>query len=135
MPVDRASLERVIGAFAQDRADALGVAFVERARGYCSRRTGALAESITAEPARVEGGSASVHVYVGAEYGAYQDRGTGIYGPTGQRITPTNPDGVLAFDWPAAGGLVFFKSVAGSPGTAFFTRTVEEFDAVVREAA
>lgn len=132
--IDHASLVALVQDYARARGEDLGEAFVRRAQGYSSRRTGALAESIEADEPQVSDTMVTVTVRVGEEYGQWQDEGTGIYGPTGERIRPINAD-VLAFDWPAAGGVVFARSVRGAPGTRFWTRTREEWSSVVREAA
>ena len=106
----------------------LAEGLADRARGYTSRRTGALHDSITAETDGLR-----ARVQVGAEYGRYQNEGTGIYGPNGQRIRPRRAR-ALVFDWPAVGGIVFAASVAGSEPTRFWTKAVEEWPDIVREA-
>lgn len=127
-------LRDIITSYAEDKARELGDAFVDRARGYCSRRTGKLADSITADDPELHGTYVTVRVHVEEEYGKFQNEGTGIYGPTGQRIEPTNAQ-ALAFDWPAAGGLVIVKSVRGSEATHFWDRTKDEFGSIVAEVA
>lgn len=94
---------------------------VQDTRDHMSRRTGHMADTVEIDQWANEGTRYSTTARVTAEYARYQDEGTGEFGPEGTRIVPTKPGGVLAFDWPAAGGFVFFKSVAGSPGTHFFT--------------
>lgn len=130
MPVDTTALEAGLRAYALRLMDQLGERFVEGARGRCSRRTGTLADSIEASGA-VDGGSRITNtVRCGAEYGRYQDEGTGIYGPDGARIVPTNAK-VLAFDWAAGGGMTFRASVAGSPGTHFWSDTIDDWPNIV----
>lgn len=93
---------------------------VELTREAASRRGGALADSIThTQPALIDEGLVGCQISVGVPYGRWQDEGTGIYGPTGARIFPRTAR-VLRFDWPAAGGVVFARSVAGAPGRHFF---------------
>lgn len=92
---------------------------VEDTRQACSRRTGQLADSIGADPWAEQGNQFTSTIRATAPYARYQEEGTGIYGPTGSRIYPIRAK-VLAFDWPAAGGVVFARSVAGSPGRHFF---------------
>lgn len=94
---------------------------VEDTRQACSRRTGQLADSIGADPWQEEATRFTSTIRATAPYARFQNDGTGIFGPTGSRIYPRKPGGVLAFDWPAAGGVVFARSVQGSPGTHFFT--------------
>lgn len=105
--------------------------FVDRAQSRVSRRTGNTAASIHATDPVDLGNAIEARILVDEESGKYQDEGTGIYGPEGQPIQG-NP--LLAFDWPAAGGLVIVHSVKGSPGTHFWTRTVEDWPDIVRAA-
>lgn len=93
---------------------------VDDTKAACSRRSGELAESIGADPWVDAGDRFTSSIFATAEHARYQDEGTGLFGPEGQRIYPTSGK-VLAFDWPAAGGTVFFASVAGSPGTHFWS--------------
>lgn len=92
---------------------------VQQTQDAASRRTGALAQGISHTPPVLVGTWATCDILSAEPYSAAQDEGSGIYGPTGQRIFPTHAK-VLRFDWPAAGGVVFAKSVAGSPGRHFF---------------
>lgn len=94
--------------------------YVEDAtKAAASSRTGALREGISCDTWVDAGSQFTTSVHSTAPYSEYQDDGTGIYGPTGARITSTSGK-VLRFDWPAAGGVVFAWSVAGAPGTHFF---------------
>lgn len=108
-----------------------GQQFVRTARGRAPRRTGALADSIRAEPPVVQPTRVSLTVTCDSPYGAYQDQGTGIYGPEGRPITPKRTGGVLVFDWPAAGGVVFARRVSGSEPTRFWERTVKDWPVIV----
>lgn len=97
---------------------------VDDTKSAASRRTGALADSIGADEWVDEGTRFTSTIFAGRDLenpdvARYQDEGTGIYGPEGQRITAPN-GGVLVFDWPAAGGIVFVRSVAGAPGRHYF---------------
>lgn len=111
-----------------------GELFVDAARGRASRRTGRLAESIRAHPPVVQPTRVTVQVTCDVEYGVYQDQGTGIYGPLGRPIRPKKPGGVLVFDWPAAGGVVFAREVRGSEPTRFWERTVRDWPLIVSRA-
>lgn len=110
----------------RDRLLQHGVDLVDRAapivrdetRAASSRRSGTLADSIDVVPA-TGGTLVTTTITAAAPYAQYQDEGTGIYGPTGARIFPTRAK-VLVFDWPAAGGTVFARSIAGAPGRHFF---------------
>lgn len=90
-----------------------------------SRRTGALAAGITTTQPALSGTRVTAQIESAAEYSRWQDEGTGVYGPSGQRIFPTTAK-VLVFDWPAAGGVVFARSVAGAPGRHFFHEPMPE---------
>lgn len=92
---------------------------VQRTQAAVSRRTGALAEGISRTAPALLGTRVMCDIVSAAPYSKEQDEGTGIYGPRAQRIFPTNAK-ALRFDWPAAGGIVFAKSVAGAPGRHFF---------------
>ena len=106
--------------------------FVQTARGRAPRRTGALADSIREHPPVVTPTRVTVRVTCDAEYGEYQDQGTGIYGPQGRPITPKKPGGLLVFDWPAAGGVVFARKVRGTEPTRFWSSTVKDWPVIVR---
>ena len=93
---------------------------VTRTQDAASRRTGALVDGISHTEPEVTDAYVQCQIVSAAPYSAAQDTGSGIYGPTGMRIFPTNAK-ALRFDWPAFGGVAFFRSVAGSPGTHFFT--------------
>lgn len=99
--------------------------FVDRTRAEESRRTGAMWDATGHGPISASGGTITVEAFVDVDYAAGQDTGTGIYGPTGQRIFPTSAK-ALRFDWPAAGGIVFAKSVAGAPGRHFWADKIGE---------
>lgn len=107
---------------------------VEDTRAACSRRSGELADSIEMDPWSNDGTRYSSTIRATSDHARYQDEGTGIYGPEGTRIEAP-PGGVLAFDWPAAGGVVYFKSVAGSPGTHFFMEPMPDRFAAAARAA
>lgn len=95
-------------------------ATVADTQAHASRRTGATADGIShTEPAAGDA-YVSCQIVSAEPSSRWQDEGTGIYGPTGMRIFPTHAK-ALRFDWPAAGGVVYAKSVAGSPGKHFFT--------------
>lgn len=113
------------------RLQAAGQQLVELMQSRASRRSGTLAASIMADDVVDDGARLTVRVHVDADYARYQDEGTGVYGPEGQRIQG-NP--LLAFDWPAAGGMVIVHSVAGSPGTHFWTESLKSWPDILRAA-
>lgn len=92
---------------------------VDDTKGAASRRSGEMADSVECDPWADAGTRYETTIRATSDHARFQDEGTGIYGPEGTRIE-AHGGGVLAFDWPAAGGVVFFRSVAGSPGTHFF---------------
>lgn len=130
---DVTGLERAVKEHARLRAVALGEGFVDIARSLAPRRTGELAESIEAgDPVETSTGW-SLRVTVAAEYGRFQEEGTGIYGPDGTPIYPTDAK-VLVFDWVAAGGIVFAAHVKGTEPTHFWQRTLDRWPDIVAAA-
>lgn len=118
-------LTAVIQQSAVDRVRRAADICVDLTKEAASRRTGALADSVShTEPALADN-LVTCTITADVFYARWQDEGTGIYGPSGQRIFPTHAK-VLRFDWAAAGGVVYAKSVAGSPGTHFFTEPMPE---------
>lgn len=90
----------------------------------CSRRTGALAASIVADDWRDEGSRFTTTISAGRglpnpDVARYQNEGTGTFGPLGSRIYPRNRK-ALRFNSPIT-GITFAKSVAGAPGTFYFS--------------
>lgn len=132
MTVDATGLERAFRENALVKCGLVRDGFVNGAQSRCSRRSGKLAASIVGTEPVDAGTTIECTITVGEDYGLFQDQGTGIYGPEGQRIKG-NP--LLAFDWPAAGGLVIVHSVAGSPGTHFWTDTVSDWPNILRAVA
>lgn len=128
--VDTSRLEEAVRMHGVERMNALADNFVERAQQNASRRTGALADSISHDEPRDEGDHITCTATCTAEYALYQEEGTGIFGPDGVPITPTHAK-VLVFDWPAAGGIVFARSVIGSEPTRFWSRTIEDWPTIV----
>lgn len=116
-----AALEQNLRARVARNLPAVSERMVQDTRDKTSRRTGQLAESIGADQWQESGDRYTTTIRATAPYAHFQDVGTGIYGPTGSRIYPRRQGGVLVFDWPAAGGTVFARSVAGSPGTHFWS--------------
>lgn len=134
MSVDLSAIKAHILDIAEDRVASLAESFRDTLRGFEPRRTGELAESTEVDQVRRTGTGASATVVVGADYARFVNDGTGIYGPEGRPITPTRADGVLVFDWPAAGGLVFARRVSGSEPTHFWERAVAAWPSIVATA-
>lgn len=127
-------LERAVRDFALRKAEQLGDAFVDLVQSNMPRRTNVLADSVVAESPVESSSGFTVRAYVGADYARYVNDGTGIYGPEGTPIRPVTAR-VLAFDWPAAGGLVFAHSVRGSEPTHFWERSLDAWPRVVAEVS
>jgi len=121
----------MVEAHALQRAQDLGDAFVETAQSYAPRRTGAGADSIAVEDVHATSSGVRVVIKVGEEYMAFQNFGTGIYGPRGTPIVPHKAGGVLVFDSLIGGGLVFARSVRGTEPTHFWERTVDAWPQIV----
>lgn len=85
------------------------------------RVTGALA-SITFDEWRQDGTKYVGRIRAGAMHASWVEEGTGIYGPTGQRIYPVRAR-FLVFPWdrgPRGPGIYAYRSVAGQPPQPFF---------------
>lgn len=130
MAVDASGLLRQLDELAREKTQQLAEGFAEEARSTAQRRTGAMAEGVKVFDVIASASKYTAEVVSEAEHGVYQEHGTGIYAGRG-RIRPHNPQGALAFDWPAGGGAVFFKSVAGTPPTRWWSRAVANFPSVV----
>jgi len=134
MPTNVAGLLRAVERHAIERFERVGDEFVRTAQDLAPRRTGAGADSIEASEANQSGSSVTIRVTVGEEYMKYQNEGTGVYGPTGTPIRASG-GGVLAFDWPAAGGMVFVHYVRGSEATHWWDRTLQAWPQILRRAS
>lgn len=88
-------------------------------QAHMSRRTGAMAAGVSASEPVLEDTRVIQQITAAEPYTHFADIGTGIYGPTGARVFPKTAK-ALRFDSPAAGGIVFARSVAGSPGEHFW---------------
>lgn len=133
MSIDTTGLSARVRDFAQSRADDIAQRFVERAQMYAPFRTGQLHDSIQAEPAEMIGDVATARVVVGAEYGKFQNEGTGVYGPDGEPIYPRTAK-ALVFYWPAAANVVAFAHVKGTEPTHFWERTLGDWHDIVSGA-
>lgn len=132
MAVDASGLVQAEREWAVDLGRRLGAATVTALQSRVGRKTGELHDSIEASEPVEEGDTVVVEITVGAAHGKWRNEGTGIYGPTGQRIRG-NP--LLAFDWPAAGGLVIVHSVAGAPGDHWWDETLKQWGSIVASVA
>ncbi len=88
------------------------------ARAKAPHATGTLQRSIQTQVDYPQG-----VVSVGEKYGIYLEKGTGLYGEKGTRITPKNAK-VLAFT--SGGSKVFARSTKGMKPRPFFKLGVEE---------
>lgn len=67
-----------------------------------------------------------------APYSLYVDSGTGVFGPNGNRIYPTNAR-ALSFYWQKRGGWYTFKSVRGMEPQRFFAEPMgDNFSAALQ---
>lgn len=135
MSIDVESLKQQVRDYALARAERLGDAFIEQLRGNMPRRTGDLAESAEVESITPKDDGVTVKIVVRSPYGRFQNDGTGIYGPDGTPITPRRAGGVLVFDWPAAGGVVFARQVRGTEPTHFWERTLDQWPTIIGATA
>lgn len=131
MTVDVDALHERVRSYALARAERLGEAFVEQLRDNMPRRTGDMAESAKVDDIVETSNGVTVKVVVESEYAGFQNYGTGIYGPEGTPIRPRRAGGVLVFDWPAAGGVVFARSVRGTEPTHFWERTLDAWPEII----
>lgn len=127
--VDVERIKRLVLDSALRRAEALGEAFVQQARAYAPRRTGAGADSIEVATIDATPNGVRIRIAVGEQYMKWQNEGTGIYGPSGQPITPHKQGGVLVFD--GVGGIVFARQVRGTEPTHFWERTIDAWPQIV----
>lgn len=84
--------------------------------------TGELERSIGEESVSITANTIISVVAARARHAIWQDQGTGVYGPTGQRITSKTPGKPLVFT--IDGVTIFAMSVAGVPPTLFWSRNV-----------
>ena len=131
MAVDVSGIERLVRERGRAIAEVIGAEFVNTGQGFAPRRTGAGADSIAVDGIDENGDQFVIRIVVGEVYMRYQNEGTGIYGPEGSPIVPTNGK-VLVFD--GIGGTVFTPSVRGTEPTHWWDRTVAEWPRIVREA-
>jgi hypothetical protein len=123
--------------YAVAKLERCGELFANEVETNAPKRTRRLVDSIEQSTVTVYPDRVSMTVRVtatsddGAPYPAFQNEGTGIFGPDGVPITPKKPGGVLVFDWPAAGGIVFAKSVRGTEPTRFWDKAVDAWPDIV----
>lgn len=130
--VDASGLLDALDRFAVEKLDRANEMFATLVGDAAPRRTQGLYNSIESTDAEMSGSSATATTKVTAEYADYVDKGTGIYGPEGVPITPKTPGGVLVFDWPAAGGIIFTRRVMGTPPTRFWSDAVQLWPQIVK---
>lgn len=126
--------EQVIPDHAVDLVRRAADLCVQRTQDAASRRTGALVDGISHSEPILADPYVSCTITSAADYSSFQDQGTGIFGPSGMRIMPVNAK-VLRFDWAAYGGVAFFRSVAGSPGTHFWSPMPERWRDALQDSA
>lgn len=73
-------------------------------------------------------------IHAPAEHSSYQEEGTGIYGPEGVEIVPTNSP-VLVYYWKKTGRVHFSRSVRGAPATHWFSKVRDRWPEFVERIA
>lgn len=126
----------VLERYAVAKLERCGDLFAEEVERNAPKRTRTLVDSIEKSTVTVYPTEVRMTVKVtatsdeGAPYPAFQNEGTGIFGPDGVPIRPVRAR-VLRFDWPAAGGIVFAKSVRGTEPTRFWDKAVNAWPDIV----
>ena len=134
MTLDTQDVERALVELSTSVLREIADEFVDTAKEHASARSGELRDGISAGDVDLkDSGLFTTTITSSAEHSSWQNEGTGIYGPMGQRIRPTHAK-ALVFDWPAAGGTVFFTSVAGQEGNHWWDRTILEWFEIVSNA-
>jgi hypothetical protein len=88
----------------------------------CPIDTGELRDSIDVDSSEFGTSKVLSKIVAPVPQARYQDEGTGIYGPVGERIT--SPNGrPLAFFWKRMNVEMVVWSVAGSPATHWWSQT------------
>lgn len=129
-------LMRLVEDYAVTKLQRCGDLFVDEVETNAPKRTRQLVESVEQSQPTVFVDEVRMTVKVtatsddGAPYPTFQNEGTGIFGPDGVPITPTHSK-VLVFDWPAAGGVVFARSVRGTEPTRFWDKAVDKWPEIV----
>lgn len=100
--------------------DRTNVVLVELIRAPINSVSGQLAGGITVDAWQDNGTMFTSTARSLAPYSLFVDKGTGVYGPSGTRIYPRQAK-ALTFYWQRVGGVVSFRSVAGSPAQNFFS--------------
>lgn len=124
--------QAVIDRNTQVADDAVQAMFLDM-EANAPRDTGAMTQTMTVEVTDSGDRHIGRHIAAPAEYASYQDEGTGVYGPEGTPIVPTNGK-VLAFYWRKTGKVEFRASVLGSPATHWWSDRVSRWADYVAEA-
>lgn len=93
----------------------VGAATAAAIQAAAPYQTGFLKTTIESTP--IGGAQPRFRVSARADYAAYVDQGTGLYGPDKKYITPRV---AKALSWIADGQRVYAKRVRGQPGQRFF---------------
>ena len=131
-------LLRELERYAAAKLERCAELLVDEIETHAPKRTRRLVESIETSQVTVYPTEVRMTVKVtatsdeGAPYPVFQNEGTGIFGPDGVPIRPKREGGVLVFDWPAAGGIVFARSVRGTEPTRFWDKSIEKWPDILR---
>lgn len=132
MAVDLSAVERAISAKAVDIAERLAEEWVDTARAFFAPhdRSGDGSASIQVVDVREGPRNVSARVAAGVgldpNYMAFQEEGTGIYGPQGTPIVPVNAR-VLRWEDDEAGVTVYAMSSSGSRPVRYWADTIADW--------
>lgn len=135
MAADTSGLRDRVRSWGIDIATTAGQLVLDDIAATAPKDTGAMIEGTKITSVEIGETVVSLTVEASAEYASFQEDGTGIYGPRGERIYPTNAR-ALVFNWKKAGGrLVAFASVKGTPATHWFSKPLARWSQRLGEAA
>lgn len=119
--VPLAGVEEQAAMLAEPRMDRLGERIVANARRRCPVRTGALRDSI-GHRTTVSGSQVRLTVFADRSYARFVHEGTRPH------VIRPRLARALSFDWPRAGGRVFFAQVnhPGTRASRFLAEAVDE---------
>lgn len=116
----------------RQRLDQVQVLLPELVKAPLNQITGQLAAGIVCDAWQDNGTRYDTTIRSLAPYSQFVDEGTGIYGPTGNRIYPTSAK-ALVFFWYRMGDWFAFRSVRGSPAQHFFHEAMpDRYDAALQ---
>lgn len=133
---DMSALRDRVRSWGIDVATSAAQLVIADMRATAPRDTGDMTDDrhLSITSVEVGGDLVAITVEATAEYASWQEEGTGVYGPRGQRIYPVQAK-ALVFNWKKMGGRqVAFASVKGSPATKWFSTPLGRWSERVAEA-